>query len=203
MKPKDVINMFPYGYVRLRNHNGSVALTLDTPNTEAFVFMKRILSSNQMPRINQDQIDLLQVDFGKGKIVIDWFDNDDCRYFITMSTDNIHIKYRLLLTATFGEDFFEVDGYFFEKKDGTSRKKIFNERYLKNLPSNALTTQTDFTEERYDIIFPDDPLSHCRRLADVIAMRTFSLTDLYPRKLENHNNSNNEPLENDNEDNVK
>lgn len=203
MKPKEVINMFPYGYKRLRNHNGSVALTLDTPNTEAFVFVKKILRSNMMPEINQRQIDLVQVDFGKDVAIIDWFDDGDCRYFITIQLSKKPVEYKLVLNASFGEDTFEAIGFFSEKKDGTSREKIFNERYLEDLTSDALTTQTDFTEERYDIIFPDDPLSHCRRLADVIAMNAFPPTNLSTRKLENHDNSSNESLENDNEDDVK
>lgn len=203
MKPKDVINMFPYGYVRLRNHNGSVALTLDTPNTEAFVFMKRILRNHKMPEIDQRQIDMLQIDFGKDKPIIDWFDNTDCRYFITMSLDKNPVEYKLVLNVSFGIDTFEAIGFFAEKKDGTSRKKIFNERYLKDISSDTLTTQTDFAEERYDIIFPDDPMSHCRRLADIMAMKAFPPADLTTHKLENYDNSNNEPLENDNEDNVK
>ena len=202
MKPKDVINMFPYGYVRLRNHNGSVALTLDTVNTESIVFVKRILRSHKMPEIDQRQIDLLQVDFGKDKPIIDWFDNTDCRYFITMSLDKKPVEYKLILNVSFGEDSFEAIGFFAERKDGTSREKIFNERYLKDIPSDALTTRTDFTEERYDVIFPDDPLSHCRRLADILAMRAFSPADSSTRRLENHENSNNDSSENDNESNL-
>lgn len=192
MKPKELIDMFPYGYVRLRNHNGSVALTLDTPSADAFVFLKRILKSHKMPEINQYQINLVQVDFGRQSIIIDWFDNGDCRYFITMPNGQKPVEYRLLLHATFGEDAFEITGYFSEKESGISREKIFNERYLKSLPPDALTTQTDFTEERYDIIFPDDPLSHCRRLADIMAMKAFPPTDLTTHKLENYDNSNRE-----------
>ena len=203
MKPNDVINMFPYGYKRLRNHNGSVALTLDTPNTEAFVFVKKILRNKMMPEINQCQIDLVQVDFGKDIAVIDWFDDGDCRYFITIQLSKKPVEYKLVLNASFGEDTFEAIGFFSERTGGVSREKIFNERYLKDIPSDTLTTRTDFTEERYDIIFPDDPLSHCRRLADVIAMNAFSPTGLSTRRLENHENSNNESSENDNEDDVK
>lgn len=195
MKPKELIDMLPYGYARLRNHNGSVALTLDTPNADAFVFLKRILKSHKMPEINQRQVDLVQVDFGKKSTIIDWFDNVDCRYFISMPTDQEPVEYRLLLHASFGEDTFEITGYFSEKESGISREKIFNERYLKKLPPDALTTQTDFTEARYDIIFPDDPLSHCRRLADVISMKAFSSTGQGPRKLENHDNSSLETLD--------
>ena len=195
MKPKELIDMLPYGYARLRNHNGSVALTLDTPNADAFVFLKRILRSRGMPKIDQDQMNHVQVDLGREKIIIDWFDNDDCRYFITISADENPVKYRLLLSAAFGEDSFEVEGYFFEKENGVNREKIFNERYQKNIPPDTLTTRMDFTEERYDIIFPDDPLSHCRRLADVISMKAFSSTGLSTRKLENHDNSSRETFD--------
>lgn len=192
MRPKELIDMFPYGYTRLRNQNGSVALTLDTTNADAFVFLKRAPKNHRMPKIDQDQIDMVQINFGKSKTIIDWYDNDDCRYFITTKLGVNPAEYKLVLNATFGEDVFEVTGYFYEKEHTAYREKIFNERFLKNLPPDALTTRADYTEERYDVIFPDDPLSHCRRLANVIAMRSFLPAELDARRLEDHNTSNSE-----------
>lgn len=202
MKPKELIEMFPYGYTRLRNHNGSIALTLDTPCAEAYVFVERIRKSKMMPQITQRQMDLLQVEFGKSRTIIDWFDNDDGRYFITTQLGKNPADYQLVLNASFGEDFFEVRGTFFEREHVFFREKVFNERYRKDLPSDAFTTQADFTEERYDIIFPDDPLSHCRRLANVVVMNAFLPTELYSRKIENYDNPNSESLEDNNDDNI-
>ena len=58
-------------------------------------------------------------------------------------------------------------------------------RYLKKLPPDSLTTEADFTNECYDVIFPDDALSHCRRLGNVIAMNTFCTAKPSPHELEN------------------
>lgn len=192
MKPKELIDMLPYGYTRLRNQNGSVALTLDTASADAYVFLKRAPKNHRMPKIDQDQIDMVQADFGRSKTVIDWYDNDDCRYFITTKLGVNPAEYKLLLNATFGEDVFEVTGYFYEKEHVAYREKIINERFLKNLPPDALTTRADYTEERFDIIFPDDPLSHCRRLADVISLRAYLPAEPDTRRLEDYNTSNNE-----------
>lgn len=192
MKPKELIDMLPYGYTRLRNQNGTVALTLDTASADAYVFLKRAPKNHRMPKIDQDQIDMVQADFGRSKTVIDWYDNDDCRYFITTKLGVNPAEYKLLLNATFGEDVFEVTGYFYEKEHVAYREKIINERFLKDLPPDALTTRADYTEERFDIIFPDDPLSHCRRLADVISLRAYLPAEPDARRLEDYNTSNNE-----------
>lgn len=187
MKPKELIEMFPYGYARLRNQNGSIALTLETKSTVAFVFVKRIPKSNRMPPIDQKDMDYLQLEFGKANTVIDWFSDDSCRFFITSPLEESTLHYRLVLNAFFNEESFEITGNFYEKKSESHRKRVYNERYLKRLPPNALTTETDFTSERYDIVFPDDALTHCRRLGNVIAMNTFCTTESSAPKLGGEN----------------
>ena len=185
MKPKEFIDLFPFGYVRLRNQNGSIALTLDTKSTEAYLFAKRILKGNRMPPINQREIDLLQQEFGMERTIVDWFSDDSCRYFITSSLDDSLLRYRLVLNAFFDDETFQVTGYFCEKKGENHRKSVCNERYLRKLPPDSLTTEADFTKECYDVIFPDDALSHCRRLGNVIAMNTFCTAKPSPHELEN------------------
>ena len=194
MKPKEFIDMFPFGYVRLRNQNGSVALTLNTKSAEAYIFAKRILKSSWMPPINQREADHLQQEFGTECTIIDWFSDDSCRYFITTSLDDSLLHYRLVLNACFGNDVFEVTGNFYEKKNENHRKRVCYERYLKKLPPDALTTEADFTNECYDVIFPDDALSHCRRLGNVIAMNTYC-----PAKPSAHELENGKTLEDENE----
>lgn len=182
MNPKYFIEMFPYGYKRLRNQNGSIALTLDTKCAEGFIFIKKVPKNRRIPKINQKEMDNLQLDCRGSSTIIDWFNDEACRYFIIMQQKNELAVYRIVLNAFFGEETFEVIGDFFEKKDENHRKKIYNERYLKHIPPNALTTETDFTNEQYDIIFPDDPLSHCRRLGNVIAMNSICPQDTHVQK---------------------
>ncbi|MCF0223129.1 MAG: hypothetical protein HUK20_02575 [Fibrobacter sp.] len=170
MKPKMFIDKLPYGYTRLRNQNGSVALTLTTEGTNAFVFIKKVPEKNRMPVIDQGQIDYFQSNLDSGQIVADWYSDDNCRYFIIMNTENEMTHYHILLHAFFGHETFEVHGRFYENGKSGIRESVYKERYLKQRQSNELTTQTDFASEAYDIIFPDHPLSHCRRLANVVTM---------------------------------
>ena len=183
MKPKELIDMFPYGYKRMRNHNGSVALYLETENTDAYVFVKRAPKNQRIPEINQTEMDRLQSDLHKKSIIVDWYSDTSSRYFIVMQTKNELAAYRIAMNAFFGEDVFEIVGDFFEKEGMNHRKNVYNERYSKYAVPNALTTEMDFANECYDAIFPDDPLSHCRRLGNIIAMNTICTTDYHDNKL--------------------
>ena len=185
MKPKEFIDLFPFGYVRLRNQNGSVALSLDTPSTEAYVFARRKRRCDRMPPINQKEADLLQQEFGTDCTIVDWFSDDSCRYFITTSLKDALLHYRLVLSAFFDDETFEITGNFYEKKNENTRRKICYDRYLRKLPPDALTTEADFTKECYAVIFPDDALSHCRRLGNVIAMNTYCTPKANSHELEN------------------
>lgn len=163
--------------MRLRNQNGSVALRLETKSTDAFVFVKK--TRHKMPPINQNEINNLQSSC-RDTIFIDWFNDNACRYFIMMQTKNSLAAYRIALNAFYGDETFEVIGDFYEKEHESHRKRIYNERYLKHNTPDSLLTETDFTHERYDIIFPDDPLSHCRRLGEVITMNAICSTGPQP-----------------------
>lgn len=160
--------MLPYGYTRERNLNGSVALTLNTEGSSAFVFLKKVPLAKRMPPLNQYEVDAIQSEIGFNHIIIDWYDDGNCRYFITTGHEGESVIYRIILNAFFGDETFDLHGTFYEKGCKGIREKIYRERYLKQLPEDALTTKTDFADERYDIIFPDHSLSHCRRLANVI-----------------------------------
>lgn len=173
MKPKEFIDLFPYGYIRLRNQNGSIALSLDTKSTEAYVFVKRKHKCDRMPPINQKEADFLQQEFGMDCTIVDWFSDDSCRYFITTSLEDSLLHYRLVLSAFFNDETFEIIGYFYEKKNENHRRRVCYDRYMRKLPPDSLTTEADFANECYDVIFPDDALTHCRRLGNVIAMNTF------------------------------
>lgn len=170
MKPKVFIDMLPYGYTRERNIDGSVALSLNTEGTSAFVFVKKVPLKNRMPAITENDIDSIQCDLGFNSIIIDWYSDENCRYFITMIKENDSISYRIILNAFFGNETFNLHGTFYEKGNKGIRETIYEERYLKQRSPDDLTTNTDFANERYDIIFPDHPLSHCRRLANVITL---------------------------------
>ena len=92
--------------------------------------------------------------------------------------------YTISLNAIFGEETIEVVGVFFEKQGHNYRKKIYNKRYLKHNSPNRKASETDFTSECYDAIFPDDPLSHCRRLGNIIAMNTICSIGYRDNKLD-------------------
>lgn len=196
MRPKEFIDMFPYGYTRLRNQNGSVALRLETKSTDAYVFVKKI--RNRMPPINQRLVDDMQSGCDKA-IVADWFNDDTCRYMIMKKAYEDRSVYRLVLNAFFGEETFEVTGDFFENEHEDYRKRVYSERYLKNVSPDTLITESDFMDERYDIIFPDDALSHCRRLGNVIMMSTISMTESSVRNPGDLKTHNNESLEDNSE----
>ncbi|MCQ2103265.1 MAG: hypothetical protein MJY98_08590 [Fibrobacter sp.] len=170
MKPKNLVEMLPYGYVRERNFNGSVSLTLNTEGTSAFTFLKKVPLKCRMPPLSQNEVDAIQCEMGMERIIIDWYDDGNCRYIIIMNKESDDIYYRIILNAFFGDETFDLHGSFYEKGNKGIREKIYKERYLKLLPEDALSTNADFADERYDIIFPDHPLSHCRRLANVITL---------------------------------
>lgn len=170
MKPKAFVNMLPYGYERERNIDGSVALSLDTEGTSAFIFFKKIPLKNRIPAITEKEIDSLQCDLGFDSIIINWYSDENCRYIITMIKENDTTFYRISMNAFFGNETFDLHGTFHEKGNKRIREIICEERYLKQPSNDTVTTKTDFTKECYDIIFPDYPLSHCRRLANVIAL---------------------------------
>lgn len=199
MKPKELIDMFPYGYKRMRNHNGSVALNLETEHTDAYVFVKRAPKNHRIPEINQTEMDRLQSDLRKKSIVVDWYSDASSRYFIVMQTKDGLAAYRIAMNAFFGDDVFEIIGDFFEKEGVEHRKSIYNERYLKHVAPDALITEMDYANECYDEIFPDDPLSHCRRLGDVVAMNAFCPVGSLDSSDDDYNSFNNESLENDDE----
>lgn len=169
MKTKEFIDTFPFGYIRQRNLNESVALTLNTEETGALVFVKKISKSRYMPAFEQDDIDSFQSDIGQKKIIIDWYCDDCCRYMIMMEKQKKATQYHIILNALIGDDAFDIRGFFTEQSNIGIREKIYNDRYLKQSSNDELTTKTDFTREYFDMIFPDHPLSHCRRLANVIA----------------------------------
>ncbi|MBR4558437.1 MAG: hypothetical protein IKO21_02540 [Fibrobacter sp.] len=199
MRPKEFIDMFPYGYTRLRNQNGSVALRLETKCTDAYVFVKK--TRHRMSPISQSVVDEIQSGCDN-VVIVDWFNDDTCRYLIMTKAYKDRATYRLALNAFFGEETFEVTGDFFEKEHENHRKRVYSERYLKNVSPDALTTENDFMDERYDIIFPDDALSHCRRLGNVIMMSTIYSTESSVHNLGDLNTHNNESLEDNNESDI-
>lgn len=199
MKPKEFIDMFPYGYTRLRNLNGSAALRLETKCTNAYVYVKKI--HRRMPEINQDIVDDIQLECDNG-IIIDWFNDNACRYFIIMRKHDELLAYKIVLNAFFQKETFEIIGYFFENEHENHRKRVYNERYLKNVSPDALITETDFTNERYDIIFPDDALTHCRRLGNTIAMSSICSTESCSQNHSDLNIHNNESLEDNSESDI-
>ena len=203
MKSKQLIRTFPFGYRCLRNHNGSILLLLQTKSATGYVFVKKVPQNHRMPPINQNEIDLLQLEWRDTNTIVDWFSDDACRYFITMTTKENLNHYDLTLHAFFGNDTFEVKGFFSENKGEKHRERVYNERYLKQVSPDTLITKLDFTNERYDIIFPDDPLSHCRRLGEVIAMNAICPPDALSQQLGKTNSHNDKSLENNNESDLK
>lgn len=178
MKAKIFLDAFPYGYRRRRNQNGCVALTLDTEGANGYVFVKKIPKCHRIPPINQREMDSLQANCHNSNIIIDWYNDETCRYFVIMRPKEKQLAYKLVLNAIYGEETFELIADFFEKEGEGYRKRIYDERFRPKLPADALITETDFTRECYDIIFPDDPLSHCRRLANVIVCNTPCATEV-------------------------
>lgn len=173
MNPKIFLETFPYGYKRLRNTNGSIALVIDSEFTDAYVFVKKIPQNKALPRIpSQNYIDYLQSGFDKSRVIIDWFDNGDCRFILTCQQSDLQIKYDLVLNVAIDGEIFDVRGYFNGKCSENIRKTTITKRYLTKMGEQNLYTEMDFTDEKYDILFPDDPLSHCRRLANVLALTT-------------------------------
>ena len=202
MKAKQLIKTFPYGYKCLDNHNGNVLLSLQSKSANGYVFVKKIPLTFRFPPIDQNVMDHIQLEWGDTCTIIDWFNDDACRYFITTFTRDNLINYNLTLQAVFGDEAFDIKGFFTEKKGEKYRERIYIERYLKHVSPDAVTAKLDFTNERYDIIFPDDPLSHCRRLGEVIAMNAICSTDTHAhqRLASSHND---ESLENNDEPDLK
>lgn len=199
MKPKEFIDMFPYGYTRLRNQNGSVALRLETKSTDAYVFVKK--TRYRLSPLNQRVVDNMQAG-SDDVVIVDWFNDDSCRYMIMRKAYKDRATYRIVLNAFFGEETFDVTGDFFEKEHENYRKRVYSERYLKNVSSDTLITECDFMDERYDILFPDDALSHCRRLGNIIMMSTICSTESSIHNFGDTNAHNNESLEDNSENDI-
>lgn len=170
MKPKEFLETFPIGYVRERNQNGSVALTLNTEGAAAYLFVKKVAENKRMPPLCQEEIDVLQSDMDPEHLIIDWYNDETCRYILIMDRKDETTSYHVILNAFFGSEAFDLRGYYFERGNKGVRETIYKERYLKSVSDDAITTNTDFANESYDILFPDHPLSHCRRLANVITL---------------------------------
>lgn len=128
-----------------------------------------------MPAFEQNDIDSIQSDIGSEKLIIDWYCDDYCRYMIMMKQQNETTQYHIILNALMGGETFEIRGFYTEHGNIGIREKIYNDRYLKQSSNDELTTKTDFTREGIDMIFPDHALSHCRRLANVIALNATCL----------------------------
>ena len=199
MESKQLIDMFPFGYTCLNNQNGSITLSLDTKSTDGYVVAKKVPLNDRMPPITQKDIDLVQLDWRNTGTIVDWFNDDACRYFIAVNPQDALADYNLILHAFFGDETFEIRGYFTEKEGENHRKRVCNERFLKQVSPDAVTTEMDFTNERYDIIFPDDALSHCRRLGEIIAMNAICPPNVHaslPGEATSHDN---ESMENNDE----
>lgn len=166
MKTKDITNLLPYGYKRLRDH-GSTALHQETAETEAFVFVQKIKASERLPELNQSVVDRFQSDHGLDSVIIDWFSDEALRYMIIYYPTEEDESYRLMANVTYGNETFEVRGSF-TKVDSVDRKKIVHDRFFKNSADDV--AEMEFAEERYDVLFPDHPLTHCRRIVNVLAM---------------------------------
>ncbi|SHL11917.1 hypothetical protein SAMN05720764_10810 [Fibrobacter sp. UWH5] len=168
MKIKEILNMLPVGYTRLRN-SGSTALHLKTEGTDAYLFVKKAPANDRMPKLNQGEIDSLQVEFGADAVIIDWYSEEAIHYMILHYPNADKENYRLVLYATYGDITYSIKGSF-SKEGSVDRKKVVKDRFSKDFGEDHIETEMDFAEERYDIIFPDHPLSHCRRVANIISM---------------------------------
>lgn len=173
--------LLPPDYKRIDDENGWRKYFLGTEHTIALIYVKRITKDSFLTsfRVQEGLAHVRVHSFYGG--VVDYCDDDSFRFFISKNLIKDSLAYYLELTAQIDDAFWAVRGHFFtpstcvdDRRDVVKfrfyrrfTKRIFLDNPMDPKHKDGFPVEPH-EEERYDIFFPDHPLTHCRRLANVI-----------------------------------
>lgn len=164
-------NLFPYGYDYHPELKSGDYIKFETQMTNAIILVKKVTKKKRWPAIDNEFITGWEKALVSNTFkVIDWYSDDSCRYIIMRHEQEDSISYRLSLQGFHNKDAFSIEGTYSQFGGHRLREYDLKVRLLRNHHTLPIDIQAESDKEAYDMLYPDHPLSHCRRLGNAIAI---------------------------------